>query len=62
MVMQPERREQEKGNRETNPAIPRSPFPVPGAVRRITDARDFGRVAVVMGGSSSEREVSLNSG
>ena len=32
------------------------------AKRRITDARDFGRVAVVMGGSSSEREVSLDSG
>lgn len=30
--------------------------------RRITDARDFGRVAVLMGGTSSEREVSLNSG
>ena len=32
------------------------------ANRRITDPRDFGRVAVVMGGSSAEREVSLNSG
>jgi len=32
------------------------------SVRRITDARDFGRVAVLMGGTSSEREVSLNSG
>ncbi|CAN5325288.1 D-alanine--D-alanine ligase [soil metagenome] len=29
---------------------------------RITDARAFGRVAVLMGGTSSEREVSLNSG
>lgn len=29
---------------------------------RITDPRDFGRVAVVMGGSSAEREVSLDSG
>jgi D-alanine-D-alanine ligase len=29
---------------------------------RINDPRDFGRVAVLMGGSSSEREVSLNSG
>ena len=29
---------------------------------RITDPRDFGRVAVLMGGSSSEREVSLDSG
>jgi D-alanine-D-alanine ligase len=28
----------------------------------ITDPRQFGRVAVLMGGSSSEREVSLNSG
>ena len=32
------------------------------ATRRITGARDFGRVAVVMGGSSAEREVSLMSG
>jgi D-alanine-D-alanine ligase len=30
--------------------------------RRITDPRSFGRVAVLMGGSSSEREVSLDSG
>ena len=29
---------------------------------RITDPKQFGRVAVVMGGSSAEREVSLNSG
>ncbi|GAA0714107.1 D-alanine--D-alanine ligase [Dokdonella soli] len=29
---------------------------------RVTDAREFGRVAVVMGGRSAEREVSLNSG
>lgn len=29
---------------------------------RITDPREFGRVAVLMGGTSSEREVSLNSG
>ncbi|MBS0558283.1 MAG: D-alanine--D-alanine ligase [Proteobacteria bacterium] len=29
---------------------------------RIADARQFGRVAVVMGGNSAEREVSLNSG
>ena len=28
----------------------------------VTDPRGFGRVAVLMGGSSSEREVSLNSG
>jgi len=30
--------------------------------RRINDAKDFGRVAVLMGGTSSEREVSLDSG
>ena len=30
--------------------------------RRITDPQAFGRVAVLMGGSSAEREVSLNSG
>lgn len=29
---------------------------------RITDAKQFGRVAVVMGGNSAERDVSLNSG
>jgi D-alanine-D-alanine ligase len=29
---------------------------------RITDARQFGRVAVVMGGGSAERDVSLDSG
>ena len=29
---------------------------------RIVDPRDFGRVAVLMGGSSSERDVSLDSG
>ena len=29
---------------------------------RIADAKQFGRVAVVMGGNSAEREVSLNSG
>jgi len=29
---------------------------------RITNPRDFGRVAVLMGGTSSEREVSLDSG
>ncbi|MFO1394840.1 MAG: D-alanine--D-alanine ligase [Steroidobacteraceae bacterium] len=32
------------------------------ASHRITDPRDFGRVAVLMGGTSSEREVSLDSG
>ena len=30
--------------------------------RQITDPQDFGRVAVLLGGISSEREVSLNSG
>lgn len=30
--------------------------------RRVANARDFGRVAVLMGGTSSEREVSLDSG
>ena len=30
--------------------------------RHLTDPRAFGRVAVVMGGTSAEREVSLNSG
>lgn len=29
---------------------------------RVTDPREFGRVAVLLGGSSSEREVSLDSG
>ena len=31
-------------------------------MNKIRDAAQFGRVAVLMGGSSSEREVSLNSG
>jgi D-alanine-D-alanine ligase len=31
-------------------------------VHRIKDPRDFGRVAVLLGGTSSEREVSLDSG
>lgn len=31
-------------------------------MNRITDPRDFGRVAVLLGGTSSEREVSLDSG
>jgi D-alanine-D-alanine ligase len=30
--------------------------------RHVTDPKDFGRVAVLMGGTSSEREVSLDSG
>jgi D-alanine-D-alanine ligase len=41
--------------------IPDSRLPTPGA-DRVSDARQFGRVAVVMGGSSAEREVSLDSG
>lgn len=32
------------------------------AMRRVTDARDFGRVAVLLGGDSSERAISLLSG
>src|SRR5665213_4207849 len=32
------------------------------AGRRILDAADFGRVAVLLGGDSSEREISLLSG
>lgn len=35
---------------------------VPGAMRRATDAKEFGRVAVMLGGDSSEREISLLSG
>jgi D-alanine-D-alanine ligase len=31
-------------------------------IRRVTDAREFGRVAVLLGGTSSEREISLKSG
>ena len=34
----------------------------PTQMRRISDAKDFGRVAVLYGGSSAEREVSLKSG
>jgi D-alanine-D-alanine ligase len=41
-------------------SIPDSRFPLPG--RRVEDAKAFGRVAVVMGGQSAEREVSLDSG
>ena len=37
-----------------------SPIPNPGF--RVSDAKAFGRVAVVMGGQSAEREVSLDSG
>lgn len=32
------------------------------AAKRVSNPRDFGRVAVLMGGTSSEREVSLDSG
>jgi D-alanine-D-alanine ligase len=34
----------------------------PDAARRVTDPRDFGRVAVMLGGDSSEREISLLTG
>lgn len=34
----------------------------PSSSRRARDARDFGRVAVLLGGDSSEREISLLSG
>jgi D-alanine-D-alanine ligase len=34
----------------------------PAAARRVTDPRDFGRVAVMLGGDSSEREISLLTG
>jgi D-alanine-D-alanine ligase len=34
----------------------------PKIVRQVTDAREFGRVAVLFGGTSSEREISLLSG
>lgn len=34
----------------------------PRRVRRVTDAAEFGRVAVMLGGTSSEREISLLSG
>jgi D-alanine-D-alanine ligase len=34
----------------------------PKIVRHVTDAREFGRVAVLFGGTSSEREISLLSG
>ena len=33
-----------------------------GGMKRVTSAADFGRVAVLMGGTSSERDVSLDSG
>ena len=34
----------------------------PSRLRRITDAAEFGKVAVLLGGNSPEREVSLKSG
>src|SRR5580704_4313794 len=34
----------------------------PAAMQRVSAARDFGRVAVLLGGDSSEREISLLSG
>jgi D-alanine-D-alanine ligase len=34
----------------------------PASLQRVTAARDFGRVAVLLGGDSSEREISLLSG
>jgi D-alanine-D-alanine ligase len=34
----------------------------PGAMHTATDAKEFGRVAVLLGGDSSEREISLLSG
>src|SRR4030088_2577109 len=34
----------------------------PNAMRRAADAREFGRVAVLLGGDSSKREISLLSG
>src|SRR6187397_2854721 len=34
----------------------------PKIVRHVTDAREFGRVALLLGGTSSEREISLKSG
>jgi len=34
----------------------------PTLLRRVTDAKDFGRVAVLFGGDSSERDISLLSG
>src|SRR3981189_1175080 len=36
--------------------------PDPSAMRRAADAREFGRVAVLLGGDSTEREISLLSG
>ncbi len=34
----------------------------PKLLRHVTDPKDFGRVAVLLGGTSSEREISLKSG
>jgi D-alanine-D-alanine ligase len=61
MAVQPDKREQGTGNREQE-ALGASASPLPLPRSRFTDPRSFGRVAVVMGGSSAEREVSLDSG
>ena len=34
----------------------------PKSLRHVTDPREFGRVAVLLGGTSTEREISLKSG
>ena len=34
----------------------------PKALKRVTEPKEFGRVAVLFGGDSSEREISLLSG
>ena len=52
------RRHRPVGQRDRRPWIWRSEQ----VSKTIGDAKDFGRVAVLMGGTSSEREVSLNSG
>jgi D-alanine-D-alanine ligase len=61
MAVQPDKREQGTGNREQE-ALGASASLLPLPRSRFTDPRSFGRVAVVMGGSSAEREVSLDSG
>ncbi|HET7611039.1 MAG TPA: D-alanine--D-alanine ligase [Rhodanobacteraceae bacterium] len=61
MAVQPGNREQGTGHREQE-VLGSSASPFPVSRSRFTDPRDFGRVAVVMGGSSAEREVSLDSG
>ena len=44
-----------------DPNLPSS-VPPSGSAMRISDPQLFGRVAVVLGGNSAEREVSLDSG